>query len=139
MDRALRRPGGSMTGMVALTAEGEAVGWMKQAPAALMGKLYDQRLYRGLPCFDSPRESTETIGCFLVDERWRRHGVASALLTFGIQSARRRGARAVEAFPRRAEGVSDAEYWMGPVEVFVRAGFRVIHDFGPYPVLRLAL
>jgi hypothetical protein len=44
MDRALRRPGGSMTGMVALTAEGEAVGWMKQAPAALMGKLYDQRL-----------------------------------------------------------------------------------------------
>jgi GNAT superfamily N-acetyltransferase len=104
-----------------------------------MSKLYEQRLYRGLPCFDSPRESTETIGCFLVDERWRRHGVATALLTFGIHSARRRGATAVEAFPRRAADVSDAEYWMGPLEVFEQAGFRVIHDFGPYPVLRVDL
>src|SRR5262249_39054878 len=61
---AMRSP--EMSGVVALTGD-LAVGWLKLAPAVTLPKLYAQRLYRGLPCFDGPREGVFTIGCMLVD------------------------------------------------------------------------
>jgi hypothetical protein len=45
----------------------------------------------------------------------------------------------VEAFPRSDLDVPAAALMMGPLALFVRAGFEVVHDFGPYPVLRLEL
>lgn len=126
-------------GMVALGADGGALGWMKIAPQRALSKIYEQRLYRGLPCFDGPREGVFTIGCFLVDERFRRRGVGRALLKSALEQARAEGARFVEAFPRGVQGVPDAELWTGPLAMFLTEGFEVVHDFPPYPVLRLAL
>ena len=48
----------------------------------------------------------------------------------------KRGARAIEAFPRRSEQAGPAELWVGPANIFLQAGFEIINDFGPYPVLR---
>jgi GNAT superfamily N-acetyltransferase len=136
-----------MSGVVALAGDpGEspagdttAVGWLKLAPAASVPKLYAQRLYRRLPCFDGPREGVFALGCFLVDPERRRTGVAEALLARSIPLAREKGGRAIEAFPRRAEAISDAEAWNGPFSLLRRAGFDIVHDFAPYPVLRLTL
>jgi GNAT superfamily N-acetyltransferase len=127
-----------MSGVVALAGTA-AVGWLKLAPAASVPKLYAQRLYRRLPCFDGPREGVFAIGCFLVDPARRRSGVAEALLARAIPLAREKGGRAIEAFPRRAEAISDGEAWNGPFSLFGRAGFEIVHDFAPYPVLRLTL
>jgi GNAT superfamily N-acetyltransferase len=127
-----------MSGVVAL-AGGAAVGWLKLAPAATLPKLYSQRLYRRLPCFDGPREGVFSIGCFLVDPAQRRTGVAEGLLAGAIRLAREKGGRAIEAFPRRAEALSDAEAFAGPFSLFRRAGFDIVHDFAPYPVLRLLI
>ena len=127
-------------GVVALGPGGErAVGWLKVTNARALPKLYDQRLYRKLPCFDGPREGVLTIGCVLVDPADRRRGVAGALLGGAIALARAQGARALEAFPRRAEALHDADVWTGPFAMYARAGFAVVHDFAPYPVLRLTL
>jgi len=128
-----------LMGMVALGDDGSALGWMKICEHRALRKLYDQRLYRGLPCFNGPREGVFTIGCFLVDERLRRRGVARALLRAGLAQVRAEGGRAVEAFPRGAEGVPAAELWTGPARLFLTEGFRVVNDFHPYPVLRLEL
>jgi GNAT superfamily N-acetyltransferase len=125
--------------MVALRADGSAAGWLKLTVESAMTKLYDQRLYRGLSCFAGERDGVLTIGCFLVDSRLRRRGVARELLRAAVREARSIGARAIEAFPRRAEAISDGELWLGPYPLFVAEGFAVVNDFGPYPVLRLNL
>jgi GNAT superfamily N-acetyltransferase len=129
----LESPG--LKGVVALNA-GQAVGWMKLCPAARVPKLYEQRLYKGLPCFGGARDGILTVGCMLVDEDWRRQGVARSLLRTGIELAVAAHARAIEAFPRRHEHARAPELWLGPVNVFLDAGFRIVNDFAPYPVLR---
>jgi GNAT superfamily N-acetyltransferase len=125
--------------MVAHDERGELIGWLKLSPAALMGKLYEQRLYKGLPCLQRDAAGVWTVGCLFVREDQRRRGVATALLAGAIQSAADAGARALEAFPRSDLDVAAAALMMGPLALFVRAGFEVVHEFAPYPVLRLEL
>jgi GNAT superfamily N-acetyltransferase len=138
MEHALASGSDEMRGLVAF-AGGQIVGWLKLTPASAVPKLYDQRLYRGLPCLTGDRAGVLTVGCLLVDPGWRRRGVARALIAATVARARATGARAVEAFPRRADGVSDAELFTGPYAAFLEAGFEVVHDFAPYPVLRATI
>jgi GNAT superfamily N-acetyltransferase len=129
-------------GVVALE-RGRALGWLKLAPADLMQRQYQQRLFRGLPCFDRDPEGVFTLGCFLVDPGARRKGVARALLHGAIGLSRELGARAIEAFPNRKPEARDEELWQGPYSLLSAAGFQMISDTGtpntPYPVMRLAL
>lgn len=125
-------------GMVACAGD-EAIGWLKLSPAAAMGKLYGQRLYKGLPCLDRPIEGVLTVGCLFVRPDLRRRGVATALLAGAIDAARAGGARALEALPRGDTDVADAALMLGPLALFLRAGFELVHDFAPYPVVRLRL
>ncbi len=140
-------------GVVAVTeAEGSAVvGWLKVAPAAVMTKAYDRRLYRGLQCFAGDREGVLLLGCALVHPAHRRRGVATALVAGAVRIAPAWGARALEALPRcPREPVSDEELWTGPLGAFAAAGFVEVSaakgtEGGPaalpqaYPVLRRVL
>jgi GNAT superfamily N-acetyltransferase len=127
-----------MYGLVACR-EGEVVGWLKLAPAVTLPKLYAQRLYKGLASLADAREGVFTVGCLLVREDVRHRGVAHALLAGAITQAPRWGARALEAFPRSDPDLADAALMLGPTQLFVSAGFEVVHDFYPYPVLRRTL
>jgi GNAT superfamily N-acetyltransferase len=75
----------------------------------------------------------------LVDPNWRRQGVSRKLLEAAIALARELGARAIEAFPRRSDGMRAEELWTGSADVFIDAGFEEIHELGPYPVLKKVL
>jgi GNAT superfamily N-acetyltransferase len=136
---ALAAQSDEMRGVVALSNASRAAGWMKLAPAETLTKLYAQRLYRGLPCFAGDRTRIYAVGCFLIEGEARRRGLARSMLRFGVEAARRWGARAIEAFPRRAELARDYELWTGPDSIFTELGFQEVHDFVPYPVLRLVL
>lgn len=130
--------GNELRGVVALHA-GQAVGWLKLTPAERLSKLYDQRLYRGLPALSGRRDGVLTIGCVLVEESFRRQGVARSLVKHAVVLAERTGARSIEAFPRRAEHAGAPELWTGPFQAFAEAGFEIVSDFAPYPVLRYAI
>ena len=127
-----------MSGMVARRG-GELVGWLKLAPAEVVGKLYAQRLYKDLPCFSGDRQGIYCVSCLLVREDQRHQGVARALLGGAIAQARRWGARALEALPRSDRDAADVSLMMGPTQLFLEAGFQIVHEFEPYPVLRLEL
>ena len=126
------------TGVVAVTGN-RVVGWMKLDAASALAKLYAQRPYRAVPGLGPDRAGVLVVGCFLIDPEWRRRGVATALLRRGIALARAAGAHSIEAFPRRAEGVSDEQLFTGPLGLYLREGFSVAHEQSQYPVLRLPL
>jgi GNAT superfamily N-acetyltransferase len=135
---ALEHDSSEMAGMVA-TADGGVIGWMKLSPASSLPKLYDQRIYRRLPIFDGDRADVYAIGCFLVDPECRGQGVSNALLEGGIEWARTAGVRIIEAFPRRGGELRDEERFSGSFSAYSQHGFSIVHDFAPYPVMRLHL
>jgi GNAT superfamily N-acetyltransferase len=135
-ERAARPP---LAGVIAFGSDGEVIGWMKLEPAVALPKLYGQRPYRALPLAGGPREGIWVIGCFLVAPALRRQGVARALLRKGIELSRAAGAKGIEAFPRRADGLRAEELWTGPFPLFASEGFELVAGEGQYPVLRRSL
>ena len=118
--------------------EDRIVGWMKLSARAVVPKLRALPVYRSLDL--GPEDTTLSIGCLLVDPRARRRGVARALVTGAETHARARGARAIEAYPRRSsEPLHDEEAWQGPEQLFRELGFAPVVDLAPYPVYRKVL
>jgi GNAT superfamily N-acetyltransferase len=78
------------------------------------------------------------IGCVLILEEFRRGGVASEALAQVVADLKARGARSIDAYPKR--GAKEAgELWNGPESIYARLGFTVVRDDPKRPVLRLTL
>lgn len=127
---------GSITALVQTQGE-RVIGWLRLEREARLKKLYQKRLYKGLPCFQIERAGGAAIACMLVAPSERRQGVARDLVTAALRFCLARGDRFLEAFPRGQQDVSDEEQWMGPLPIYRSLGFRVVSDFAPYPVMRL--
>jgi len=133
-----------LCGVVASSEQG-VCGWLKIMRAVALPRLYDQRVYRNLPCFQgapASREGVYAVSCFYVAEAERGKGLAKSLLEAAIVAARDVGATAMEAFPRKApaaERLRPDEVWLGPETLFLEHGFVPVSDFAAYPVLRLHL
>lgn len=142
----LAQPG--LCGVVALRGD-QVCGWLKVTRAAQVARLYEQRVYRRLPCFNAEagaRDDVYTVACLYVAEAERGRGIVRQLVATAREAAARAGGSALEAFPRalpaagtNAERLRPDEIWMGPENVFLDAGFKPVSDFRPYPVLRLDL
>ncbi len=65
----------------------------------------------------------------------RGRGLARRLLSAVLRDLRRRGARRVEAFPKRGENLGADDVWTGPERLFRDAGFAVARDDPARPVL----
>ena len=121
-------------GLVALEGE-TAIGWMKLAPRAKLGKLRRQGAYRALDLGDD--DGVWSIGCFLVHPEHRRRGVARALVSEADVHVRAWAGRAIEAYPHRpGYALRDEEAWMGPELMLAGCGYVAVHGEGPYPVYR---
>lgn len=107
---------------------GEPVGWCQVGPRDRLAKLASQYELESDP-------ATWAITCFKVIPLCRRAGVATKLLEAVLEDLPSRGALRVEAFPRRTEDDDAMELWTGPMALFARAGFHVVHDDATRPVL----
>jgi GNAT superfamily N-acetyltransferase len=118
---------GIFDGYLAL-ADGKAVGWCQALPRDRLKKIRNQ--------FDlAPAESTWAIGCFYIHPEHRRQGLARHLLRAVLEDLPGRGARRVEAYPRRVPDADAGDLWNGPETLFAEFGFAVLKEDPVRPVL----
>jgi GNAT superfamily N-acetyltransferase len=108
--------------------DGRPVGWVSIAPRDEFGQLLTSRQYK-------PRDTDEgvySLVCFYVDPRAKRKGVQRALLDAAVAHAKRKGARAVEAYPH----ATDPRDCMGGVELLRHVGFKRVRESGKRAIMR---
>lgn len=112
-------------------ADGALAGWIQAWKRDAFAKLATQF---GV----TSDEDAWMIGCVLILPEFRGKGVAGEALRLVLDDLRLRGARSIDAFPKR--GATDAgELWNGPESTYVRLGFAVVRDDAKRPLLRLTL
>lgn len=125
---------GRVHGVLAFAGD-EPVGWCNVGPREDFPRLEASRvLATGAP------PSTWGVLCFFVPPRWRRRGVAAALLARAVELARERGAVRIEGYPVRPGPngrIAAAFAWTGVPRLFERARFREAPGVSPArPIFR---
>ena len=115
-----------------LYANGEPAGW---AQVGLRDRL--EKLVGEYGCGPDPRAWAVT--CFLLAPQVRGRGLARRLLEAILSDLPERGARSVEAYPRRGVGLPAEDVWTAPEALFLEAGFLLIQDHPRRPRYRKEL
>ncbi|HKY50294.1 MAG TPA: GNAT family N-acetyltransferase [Candidatus Limnocylindria bacterium] len=110
---------------------GRVVGWCHAAPKTEL---------LNVPGAKDP--NVGAIVCFVVAPDQRRQGVATALLEAALEHLRKRGMTAAEAYPILGE-VDPARWpqmnYVGPLSMYVKAGFDIVEKDENSAVVRRAL
>ena len=110
---------------------GRVVGWCHAAPKTELANI------------EGVRDPTVgAIVCFVVAPDQRRQGVATTLLEAALDHLKTRGMKAVEAYP--VLGEIDPTRWsqvnyMGPLAMYVKAGFEIVQKNDDRAVVRRTL
>lgn len=108
-----------------------AVGWCQLTPRDALPTL--DRTPRLKRVDDTPVWS---ISCFYIRKGYRRQGVTSTLIAAALETARRAGAVAVEAYPLDGDLTPSASH-TGYASTFERAGFTTVARHVPArPIMR---
>jgi GNAT superfamily N-acetyltransferase len=109
--------------------DGIAAGYAQYAPPELLPRVSDYTA--GPPSLDAV-----FISClFIAQDQLRGLGVGRQLLKSILADLENRGIGVVETFGRRGS----ADNPSGPVEFYLKHGFRVLRDDPDFPLLRLEL
>jgi GNAT superfamily N-acetyltransferase len=123
---------GPPPGLLALDGE-TAVGWCQLTPRDALPAL--DLAWRLRRVDDVP---VWAMSCFYVRKGYRRKGVSGVLIAAALESARRAGAVAVEAYPLDAELTPSSSH-TGYASTFERAGFVTVARHVPSrPIMRYA-
>jgi GNAT superfamily N-acetyltransferase len=117
--------GPTAPGLVALTREGHAVGWVSLGPREDFDRLERSRVR---PRLDAV--AVWSVVCFVVSRKARRQGVGGQLLEAAIAYAREHDAPALEAYPvdTSTGRPTGPTLYTGTLSTFLRAGFRVVRQ-----------
>jgi GNAT superfamily N-acetyltransferase len=125
--------GGPPPGLLAFDGE-VAVGWCQLTPRDALPWL--ERTWRLRRVDEVPVWS---LSCFYVRKGRRRRGVTSAMIAVALQTAKRAGAPALEAYPLDAD-LSPSASGTGYASTFARAGFDTVARRTPArPIMRHGL
>ena len=136
------RPDASTTSGLVAYLEGEPVGWCAVEPRTEYQGLL--RVYK-VPwegrAEDKADDSVWAVTCVFARAGFRKRGVGYALARAAVDFARKRGARALEAYPmltQPGEEITWGELHMGTRSIFAAAGFaEVAHPTPRRVVMRL--
>jgi GNAT superfamily N-acetyltransferase len=113
---------GQSVGLIAYHGE-TPVGWCGLGPRESFKRLERSRYLKRVD--DKPVWS---IVCFFINSKYRRKGVASALIKAAIEYATDQGAPTLESYPILEWGpnVTSTSAYTGTVEMYQKAGFRKV-------------
>jgi ribosomal protein S18 acetylase RimI-like enzyme len=110
---------------------GRVVGWCHAAPKYELVNVEGEK---------DPKVGA--IVCFVVAPDQRQQGVATTLLDAALEHLRKRGMRTAEAYPFLGE-IDPARWaqsnYVGPLSMYVKAGFEVAEKHDEYAVVRIPL
>ena len=112
-------------------SDGEPVGWCQYGLMKELPRLDNNPQYRKLAIASDRR--LWRVTCFVVHNKYRRHGVARTALKAALAAIQRQGGGLVEAYPIRRWGAY-AEY-RGTVSMFKKEGFEIVAPLGESNVL----
>jgi GNAT superfamily N-acetyltransferase len=122
------------SGLVAYL-DGEPVGWCAVEPRTAYPRLRPARVAWKARGEDKDDASVWAVTCFATRAGFRRRGVTRALARATVDFARKRGARALEAYPMITEPgqeITWGETHVGTRSIFADAGFSEVF----HPTLR---
>ncbi|HZY94147.1 MAG TPA: GNAT family N-acetyltransferase [Candidatus Bathyarchaeia archaeon] len=114
---------------ILLYANGEPVGWCQYGPREELPRVDNSQKYRRLALEDGT-ERLWRITCFVVDEKYRRKGVANAALEAALEAIRKKGGGVVEAYPVSKTDQGSNYIYSGTVTMFEKAGFKTVAPLG---------
>jgi GNAT superfamily N-acetyltransferase len=121
----------------------EPVGWVAVRPRTAYPKLRTSRIPWTGRDEDKDDEDVWAVTCFLVRKGYRGRGLTYPLARATIDFARRRGARALEAYPmitQPGKEITWGELHVGARQIFADAGFEeVSHPTARRVVMRVIL
>ncbi len=131
--------GSNIQGYLAYS-DGKVVGWCNANTKADCLTCYCWRQFMGLVSTEEspPHTQVKSVFCFAIAPEMRRKGLAKLLLDRVCQDAAEDGFDVVEAYPKKVF-VSEAEDFMGPVELYRRCGFSVFYETDGQLVMRKLL
>jgi GNAT superfamily N-acetyltransferase len=135
-------PGSTTTSGLVAHLDGEPVGWCAVEPrTAYTGLLRNNRVPWQGRAEDKADDSVWAVTCVFARARFRRRGISYALAQGAVDFARRRGARALEAYPMITEPGQEItwdELHVGSRSIFAAAGFaEVSHPTKRRVVMRI--
>jgi GNAT superfamily N-acetyltransferase len=118
---------GEPVGLLAMDADGRALGWVAVAPRLAHIRL-DRSAVAAPP---DPREDLSdvwSVTCFFVHRTARGTGITSSLLDAAVTYAAEHGARCIEGYPTDTEGERKqvSTLYHGTLTMFLEAGFELI-------------
>ncbi len=109
--------------------DGKPVGYAQYAPPRMLPLSAE---YSSGP----PSGDAVLISClFIAQKEYRGRGLGKQLLQSIIEDLRKRGVKAVETFARKNNPNNPS----GPVEFYLKNGFKIHRDDPEYPLMRLEL
>jgi GNAT superfamily N-acetyltransferase len=110
---------------------GRVVGWCHAAPKSELVSVPGERA-----------ADVGAIVCFVVAPDQRRQGIATQLLEAALEHLRSRGMKTAEAYPWLGE-VDPARWiwsqYVGPLSMYVKAGFEITEKQGDHCVVQRSL
>jgi len=123
---------GEVTALLAYV-DGKPVGWCNYGETTRLAGVIHRF---GLKATE--QEGVGSVACFVIAAPYRGHGVASRLLDAAVDRLRKRGLKAVEAYPSRDEESAQGNY-RGPLSMYLRAGFDVFRETDRHTFVRKTL
>ena len=123
-------PGSETTSGLVAYLDGEPVGWCAVEPRpAFTGLLRNNRVPWEGRAEDKTDDSVWAVTCVFARAGFRGHGVAYALAQAAVDFARKRGARALEAYPlitQPGQKIAWDEIHVGTRSIFESAGLAEV-------------
>lgn len=129
---------GEMEGFVAYEGA-DVVGWVNAQARHKLPHCFARFGIAPTPLPCAPYEAAAIV-CFVIAPSRRRRGIARTLLRGAIESFAARGFKLIDAFPFNAgDSLLDADYYHGPLSIFLDVGFSIFRQQQSLTVVRKLL